>query len=138
MYISVPDGSNYLKGLLLLIRKDNKITKEEHGLITRIGKNLGFDETFIEEALQEILHNRFISITPPVFSTKLIAEKFLKDGLVIAASDNEIHSAEEEWLLSVAEKNNIGKEWIFVEKSLIRKNGNKTVRLEADSLRIKY
>jgi hypothetical protein len=39
MNISILNGINYLKGLLILIRKDTKITAEEHQLIGRIGKN---------------------------------------------------------------------------------------------------
>lgn len=138
MNISVLDGSNYFKGLLLLIRKDKKITKEEHKLMTRIGKTLGFEKMFIENAIQEILDNRHISMTPPVFSTQEIAEKFLKDGLIIAASDSEIHPREEGWLLSVAEINNIEKSWLSAEKNSILKNKEHTELLEVDSIKVLY
>jgi tRNA G18 (ribose-2'-O)-methylase SpoU len=138
MNISVIDGSNYFKGLLLLIRKDNKISKEEHALITRIGKTLGFEKMFIENAVNEILDNKYISTAPPVFSTKEIAEKFLKDGFTLAASDKEIHPHEEAWLYSVAGKNNIEKEWLSVEKKNILHNKIDKEHLEVDNLKVIY
>lgn len=138
MKISVLDGSNYFKGLLLLIRKDNKITSEEHELMTRIGKTLGFEKGFIENAIHELLENRYISITPPLFSSQEIAEKFLKDGLIIAASDSEIHSREKEWLLSVAERNNIEKSWLLQEMEIILDKKGETGRLEADTIKVHY
>jgi len=138
MNITVLDGSNYFKGLLLLIRKDNKITKEEHELMTRIGKTLGFEKKFIENAVKEILHNKYISTAPPVFSTRELAEKFLKDGFVIAASDREIHPHEEAWLYSVAKNNNIEKEWLVSEKKNILENEKNKRHLEVDTLKVLY
>ena len=138
MKISVPDSSNYFKGLLILIRKDNNITESEHVLMLRIGKALGFEETFIENAIQEILLNRFISETPPVFSSRQLAEKFLKDGLVLAASDNEIHANEEAWLLSVAGINNIEVSWYFSEKKSFLQKKYNTIDLNADDLEVLY
>ena len=75
MKISVPDASNYLKGLLLLIRKDRKISEEEHELMARVGKNLGFEKNFVENAIHEILDNKYITVIPPEFSSREIAEK---------------------------------------------------------------
>lgn len=138
MNISVFDSSNYLKGLLLLIKKDKKVSREERKLMTHIGKTLGFEKKFIENAISEILDNRYINQTPPVFSTKEIAEKFLKDGLVIAAADSEIHPKEEEWLCSVASRNNIEEEWLFNEKNNILLNERHTDRLEVDNLKVLY
>ena len=138
MKIPVPDSSNYFKGLLILIRKDNKITESEHVLMIRIGKALGFEETFIEDSIQEILLNKFISETPPVFSSRELAEKFLKDGLVLAASDNEIHPDEEAWLLSVAGINKIEVSWYFQEKKSFLQMKYRTIHLNADDLEVLY
>lgn len=138
MDISVLDGSNYFKGLLLLIRKDNKITKKEQELITHIGITLGFEKMFVENAVNEILDNKYISTVPPVFSTREIAEKFLKDGFTLAASDREIHPHEEAWLYSVAGKNNIGKEWLIEERKKILQNDKDNWHLEVDNLKVVY
>jgi len=138
MDISILDGSSYFKGLLLLMRKDKKISNDEHEMMTHIGKSLGFEKKFIENAIDEILENKYISEIPPVFSTREISEKFLKDGLSLAASDNYIHPHEEEWLLSVADKNNIEKEWLIAEKNNILHNKTVPGHLEVDSIKVIY
>ncbi len=87
---------------MLLIRKDHKITETENILLMRIGKSLGFDPEFCERTINEILNNNFVEDTPPVFSDKDLAVKFIKDGLAVIFSDNEIHPAEENWLIDTA------------------------------------
>lgn len=138
MNISVFDGSSYFKGLLLLIRKDKKVTSDEKQILSRVGSNFGFEKNFIENAINEILENRHISTSPPVFSDREIAKKFLKDGLILAASDREIHPKEEEWLTSVAVENNIDIHWYNAEKENILHNMDNPNRLEADSIRVSY
>jgi hypothetical protein len=136
MDISVFDGSSYFKGLLLLIRKDNKISKIEHELMARVGKNLGFEKTFIENAIKEIIKNKYITPDPPEFSNRELAEKFLKDGLILASSDSEIHPHELAWLTAVAEKNNISRHWLLEEKKNITRIEKHSVKLEADNLKV--
>lgn len=115
MKITVIDRSNYLKGLLLLIRKDRKITESEIQFIKRIGKTLGFEREFCDNAIHEILENKYIVDAPPEFSTKELASKFVKDGLAIAFSDDEGHPSETEWLRSTAEKNGLDLTWFSEE-----------------------
>ncbi len=138
MNITVIDGSGYFKGLLLLIRKDNKITKEEQELMIRIGRSLGFENNFIENAISEILNNRYISNIPPVFSTKELAEKFMKDGYILAASDRDIHPHEEAWLYSIADRNNIEKEWMETLKKNVLNIEKDKRPLEVDNLKVVY
>lgn len=94
---------------MLLIRKDRKITDTENLLLMRIGKSLGFDREFCENTIKDILNNKYVEDSPPVFSNKELAEKFIKDGLAVVFSDNNIHPEEESWLIAVAEKNGIDK-----------------------------
>jgi len=115
MNISAVDASNYFKGLLLLIRKDRKVADSEIRLMKRIGKALGFEEEFCDQAIKGILENEQVRDLPPRFTTKDLAMKFVQDGLVLAHSDNELHPAEEEWLKLVAELNGLGVQW-FSEK----------------------
>lgn len=136
MDISVLDGSSYFKGLLLLIRKDNKISKIEHELMARVGKNLGFEKTFIENAINEIIKNKYITPEPPEFPNRELAEKFLKDGLILASSDRDIHPHELAWLSAVAEKNNISREWLLEEKKNMTRIEKHSVKLEADNLKV--
>jgi hypothetical protein len=98
MKINVIDGSNYFKGLLLLIRKDRNIAESEIQLMKGIGKTLGFEREFCNNAIHEILENKHIVDVTPKFSTKDLAIKFIKDGLALAFSDNEFHPSEEDWL----------------------------------------
>ena len=134
MKISKIDASNYLKGLMLLIRKDHKITETENILLMRIGKSLGFEPEFCERTINEILNNNFIEDTPPVFSEKDLAVKFIKDGLAVIFSDNIIHPAEENWLVATAEKNDIDIISFSELKKEYAKRHQVSPKLEVDDL----
>lgn len=136
MNISLQDGSNYFRGLLLLIRKDGKITLPEIENMRRIGTSLGFEKEFIESCIQEILDNEFVADHPPIFSSNGLAMMFLRDGLTIAVSDMEIHPNEEAWLKIVADKNGISPEWLLEEKQKIIYHPTPTARLEVENLRM--
>jgi len=138
MKIPLTDGVNYLKGLLLLIRKDRKITDGEIRLVKRIGKALGFERKFCDNAIHEILENKHIDDAPPAFSTKKLAVKFIKDGLALAFSDKEVHPSEEAWLRSTAEKNGLGLAW-FRHMLASTPHRNKLLFfLEAESMVVAY
>lgn len=111
MKISLMDRSLYYKGLMLLIRQDREIHHGERKRILNIGNRLGFNEKFCAERIAEILDNPYLVDEPPVFEAKEVALCFLKDGLVLAASDGQVHEAEVAWLTSVALQNRLGREW---------------------------
>lgn len=111
MKIALLDRSLYFKGLLLLIRKDRDIRDEEENLMMRIGQVLGFESDFCANAIDEILHNRHIVDSPPLFSKQGIAICFLRDGLRLSAADGQTHKAELDWLQSVAQHNGLGAWW---------------------------
>jgi hypothetical protein len=138
MKISIIDASSYFKGLLLLVRKDKKITEPEINVMKRIGKTLGFEKEFCDSAINEILDNECIADTPSMFSNKDIAVKFIKDGFSLALSDNEIHAAEEEWLKATAEKNNLDFEWFIREKETSIMKKDLSNHLEAEDFVIEY
>jgi hypothetical protein len=138
MKISVLDASNYFRGLLLLIGKDRKISDPEIALVQRIGRAFGFEKVFCDNAIRDILENKFILDVPPEFSKKELAKKFIKDGLILAASDNEIHPSEEEWLLSVAEKNGLDTQWFYKERQSTEKGSDIHGVLEVDGLTVEY
>jgi len=116
MTIDVLDGSNYFRGLLLLIRKDHTINTVEADRMKSIGKSLGLEQRFCEEAIRDVLENPHIADTPPQFSAPGLARIFLRDGLRLAAADNEIHGLEEEWLASVAGANGVEAAWLDEQK----------------------
>jgi uncharacterized tellurite resistance protein B-like protein len=138
MKISVIDGSSYFKGLLLLVRKDRKITELEIQLMKRIGKTLGFERKFCDDAIHEILENEYIVDTPPQFSTKELAIKFIKDGLALAFSDNELHPSEAEWLRSTAEKNGLDLTWFRQQSAKATNRKQLLSHMEVDDLTVEY
>jgi hypothetical protein len=111
MKISLLDRSLYLKGLLLLIRKDRRIDAAERTMAMRIGKILGFEKKFSEKVIGELLGNKYIVDLSPHFSTPDIARCFIKDGFKLAFVDGQLHEKELIWLKSIAETNGLEEVW---------------------------
>lgn len=138
MNISVIDGSNYFKGLLLLVRKDMRVSDSEIQLMRHIGKKLGFEREFCENAIRDVLENEYLVETVPEFSTKELAVKFIKDGLAMAFSDREPLPSEEEWLRLAAEKYGLDLE-LFRDEYAKAANGKELpLKLEVDGLTVKH
>lgn len=137
MTIDILDAGNYFKGLLLLIRKDHKITAAESATMREIGRSLGLEPRFCDEAIRDVLENRYIADTPPAFSSGELARRFICDGLRLAMADGEIHRLEEEWLAAVAVANGIAADW-FDEKKQATLAGTLGGRFEAFDLRVRY
>lgn len=137
MEISVLEAGNYFKGLLLLIRQDHKITEKETSMMLRIGRTLGLEKEFCEEAIRDILENRYITNVPPKFSTHELARKFVKDGLRIAFTPGGVKEPEDRWLSAIVEANGIDSGWYNTEKSNLVPAENDQP-FEADGLRVRY
>jgi hypothetical protein len=132
------DGSSYFRGLLLLIRKDGKISDAEAALMKRVGKSLGFEREFCENAINELLDNPHIVREPPEFSRREVAEKFVLDGITLAVSDGEAHAFEREWLRRTAEKNGLDREW-FADRWDRATDGRHDAKdLEVDALTVEF
>jgi hypothetical protein len=106
------DRSSYLKGLLITARKDNQLSETEISIIKRIATRLGFSSDFFEETISNLLHNKYITEEPIIFSDKSIAKSFIEDGLKLALSDDKICDDETNWLKETASKNDIDEEWV--------------------------
>ena len=106
------DRSNYVKGLLLMIGKDKKITDEERDFLYVAAEILSFNKKFIESAVNELLENKYLGNEPPVFSQKQYAEAFLRDAIKLAFADNDLSSKEFDWLQSTAAANGLTNEWL--------------------------
>jgi hypothetical protein len=111
MKISLLDRSLYLKGLMLLIRKDRKIDAAEKTMALRIGKILGFEKKFCENVIEELMDNKYIVDVPPRFSAPDIAKCFIKDGFKLSSIDGQIHEKEFVWLKAVAQTNGLEDTW---------------------------
>lgn len=114
MKLTLLDRSSYFKGLLLLIKRDNVINENEKSLMIKIGKTLGFDKSFTEGAVKELMENEFLTDDVPTFSDRFIAESFILDGLKVAFSDNNLSAEELEHLTKIANQNGIDKEWFML------------------------
>jgi hypothetical protein len=112
MHITWLDRSNFFRGLLILIRRDGKVTDAEMELMLRIGAALDFDPKFCAGAIGTILVNKHIGEEPPVFSSVGLAKKFLRDAVTLAFSNGNVHPREEEWLGCAARKNGVGPSWL--------------------------
>lgn len=124
MSIPVQDKSSYLKGLLIIAKRDKKLSGSEEEILINIAKKLGFSTDFYEYTIQNLLTNEYLSEEPVQFSEKKIARSFVIDGLRLANSDNHLHDDEVNWLKQTALHNNLDSEW-FDEK-LIELKGKRT------------
>ncbi len=104
------DRSNYLKGLLILAKQDNKLVDSERNFIRTIAKDLGFSKDFYEETLRNLMANKYLKNDAFKFSSVEVAESFIKDGLKLALSDNTLAGNELSWLKQMAQTNSIADE----------------------------
>ena len=106
------DRSNYVKGLLLLMGKDKKITDDERDFLHNVAETLSFDKKFIDGVINELFENKFLGDEPPLFSQKQYAEAFLRDAIQLALIDNDLSNAEFDWLQSIAASNDLSDAWL--------------------------
>ncbi len=111
MRLSLLDKSNYLRGLLILIKADKKVTVEEERMMMRICKVLGFEETFCRDAIKNLLENEYIADDAPVFSDEEFARSFIVDGLRLSAADGDMCDFEISYLEKTAFANEIDMQW---------------------------
>ncbi|MFO7447285.1 MAG: hypothetical protein R6W90_13025 [Ignavibacteriaceae bacterium] len=133
MEISLLDKSNYLKGLLIVARKDKQLFESEKLIIKSISERLGFASDFYEETIRGLLSNKYIDEEPIKFSNTEIAKLFVSDGLKLAFSDDHVAGPEITWLKAVALVNDIEAEWVAdmlkVYKDSSRANNDKEIAL---------
>jgi hypothetical protein len=125
------DKSKYFRGLLILIRKDHKVSVEEKELMMNVGTRLGFEKRFCETAINEILENEFIEDEAPIFSATSVAESFILDGLTLAISDSDLNPNEIDFLRATLNKNNLAENW-FSDKLKVALNRGRHNELEIE------
>lgn len=101
------DKSNYLKGLLIVARLDERLIDRERDQIRNVATRLGFSKDFYEDVLKNLMINENISDSPLMFSSPAIAEIFLNEALSLAYADNVLSPQELDWLRKTAEINGI-------------------------------
>lgn len=112
MNLRLLDKSNYLKGLLVLLRRDRIIDARERELLLRVGKMLDFDRRFCEATIDELLENSYVTREPVIFDDRRIGECFIRDALRLALVDGCLHPTELRWLRAVARANDRSNQWL--------------------------
>jgi hypothetical protein len=138
MKISLTDRSLYLKGLMLLIRKDREIRDEEKRIVMSIGNILGFDTKFCEDTIKDVLINKHIVDEPPHFSKPGIAECFIRDGLRVSLVDNKIHETELGWLEAVAQENGLSETWYKTSVEAVSDEGRPDLASDMEASRLEW
>lgn len=123
MKLTAKDSGNYLRGMLLLIGKDQKILEQEKNWFFSLSKILGYDLAFCKTAIKELPENEYLQTSPPVFSNPEIAKAFIIDGIHLAYADKEINPNEIFWINTVAEANGIDILWGMNEYEKFRHMG---------------
>lgn len=118
MKLSFSDTGSYLRGMLILIRRDNVIHKNETEFMNEILEKLGFDPETFQDILNNFLYEKSIDESVPKFSNKRATIKFILDAIEMSFVDNYFHIKELSWLNNVAVKNKIPKK--FCEKKINR------------------
>jgi hypothetical protein len=111
MKINDRDKSSYLKGLLILAKRDKVLAASEEQIIKDIASRLGFSSDFYEYTLQNLIANEFLTEEPVQFSDQKIAQSFIVDGFRLAHSDNHLDEREIGWLRDTAHENEVNIEW---------------------------
>jgi hypothetical protein len=105
------DKSSYLKGLLIVAKKDERLTDFEKKFLKNIASKLGFASDFYESTIRSLLSNKYIPEYPIKFSERMIAESFILDGIKLALKDDNLSKKELEWLKQTASENELDEDW---------------------------
>ena len=115
MPINPQDRNSFFNGLLILIGKEKNMTQDECAMLLKIAKSLGFSTDYANNAMKNFLSKEIITEEPPVFSDYNFAEIFIRDGMRLALADKILNFDQIEWLSKTALKNNLSKQWVFIE-----------------------
>lgn len=124
MILNPIDKSNYLRGLLILIKRDRTVNEIEKVRIKELSKILGFNGSFVENALNELLENEYLIENPPKFKNHKLVEAFIKDAIKIAFFENVLNIYKLNWLSAFAIDNDLSKQWLFMELEHFIENAN--------------
>ena len=131
MNIPLIDKSSYLRGLLILAKKDNHISQFEKKIIYNAGILLGFSSAFCEEILKSLFHNECLCDDPVEFVNSKVAQSFISDGLILSSAGKLISPSQLNWLKRSAEVNGINLAWF---KKELLKCERKTIYPDATRL----
>jgi len=105
--INYKDRSEFLRGFATIIRKNNCGNLDEKSMFSIIGLCFGFEEEFCKKSLDHLMVNQYISEEPAAFTTKPIAEFFIKDVTKIMTQTRSLSNGAKEWIQQTAEANKV-------------------------------
>ena len=115
MVLNALDKSNYLKGMLVLMKKRYTIEETIDRTVKYMTELLDFNQAIIDKSIKALMTNNSIVDDPPTFSDFQIAESFLKDGIHVVFLDGTLNFKQIDWLINTAKINNFSEQWIFIE-----------------------
>ena len=124
MILNPIDKSNYLRGLLLLIKSNKSINETEKKRIKEVSNVLGFNGHFVDNAISDLLDNEFLVESPPKFTNHKLAETFIKDAIKISLIEDVLNIYKIHWLMLFAINNDLSKQWLFMELEYFFENDN--------------
>ena len=119
------DKSSYLRGLLILAKKDNHISPQKKTIIYNVGIRLGFSSEFCAEILKTLFKNKCLCDEPIKFINYTVAKSFISDGLTLASAGQSISPSQLRWLIKSAEINGINVAWFKEELSKSERRARK-------------
>lgn len=105
--IDYKDRSEFLRGLSVIIRKNNCRNIDGTTMFLTIGKYLGFEKGFCEKSLEHLMVNKYISEKPPVFSNEFIAESIIDEVTKIMSQTHPMSGTTVELLQLAANVNKV-------------------------------
>lgn len=109
------DIGSYLQSLLQIMAADGHLHEHEQERIRAYAERIGFESGYIEEAIGNVLKNKYMPKTPPKFNSVLTAQDFLIAATELAICDGHIHPREKEWLLASAKVNGLDPEMVLAK-----------------------
>lgn len=106
------ERSSYFRGLLLIMAADGRLDKNEISVIKEIGAQMDFETSFVDESIQNVLQNEFVSKRPPVFQDVGNAQHFLQSAIKIALADGTLDAVELKWLEEATYANRLSSKWL--------------------------
>ena len=115
MQIPLEDRGKYLRGLLIMVKMDEDISKVDRKIIINTAKHLGYATDFYEGILNTLMRNEYIGSEPIMFDSTNLAKYFLIDAINLAGANKNLSTEKVNWLKSTASMNLIDRNW-FEEK----------------------
>ena len=115
MSITETDKNNYLMGFLILIKFERNFSESNKILIKNVANILEYNHYYVEHSVNEIPENKNLILDPPKFSNRALAEIFIRDSMRLTIKNDILNLHVIKWLLKFSEKNDLSKEWFYLE-----------------------